>query len=134
MNADQAVVPLYSSLPKFVTWLSTHYARQVTDTTEAVWCPWWWKHPEVRARLENLWHLLELRRLDGPEGVNSWWFDADMHMRGLLDPRGPMKYCSARHGHRDLLAPLPLAEPPAGMFESLPPLAPAPAAEPVAAG
>uniref|UniRef100_UPI0012F4D333 DUF4913 domain-containing protein n=1 Tax=Nocardia pseudovaccinii TaxID=189540 RepID=UPI0012F4D333 len=28
------------------------------------------------------------------------------HMREMLDPRGPFKYCSVRNGHKDMLQPL----------------------------
>jgi hypothetical protein len=122
MSAEVITVPRFGSLPGFVGWLSVHYARQVTDTHMAVWCPYWWEHPEVRERLDTLWGLYEVRRLDGPEGMSTWWLDADLHMRAILDPGGAMKYCSARHGHKTLLQPLPLAFPPEGMFEIVEPV------------
>jgi hypothetical protein len=30
----------------------------------------------------------------------------DTHMKHILDPEGPLKYCSASQGHRGLLKPL----------------------------
>jgi hypothetical protein len=51
------------------------------------------------------------------EITSVWFLDrADQHMAVLLDPKGPFKYCSVRHGHKDMLVPLPLTAPPDGMF------------------
>ncbi|WP_308163162.1 DUF4913 domain-containing protein [Nocardia alni] len=101
------------------------YQRQVTDTTDAVWCPEWWKHTEAVVRLDSLWRAWEHYRLRETTGLSIWFTDhADPHMTKLLDPSGPFKYCNARHGHRQLLAPLPLTSPPREVFDWMAPLTP----------
>jgi hypothetical protein len=108
----------YPNVAAFVEqYLVNVYQRQVTDTTDAVWCPEWWKHTEAVARLEVVWRAWEHFRRNDRTGLSTWFLDhADKHMAKLLDPSGPFKYCSVRHGHREMLAPLPLTSPPAGMF------------------
>ncbi|MQY21919.1 DUF4913 domain-containing protein [Nocardia macrotermitis] len=108
----------YPNVLAFVNqYLRYVYQRQVTDTTDAVWCPEWWKHSEAVIRLDALWRAWENLRRDPGKGLSLWFLDhADKHMAKLLDPNGPFKYCSARHGHRDLLTALPLRTPPTGMF------------------
>jgi len=101
----------------FNNYLRYVYQRQVTDTTDAAWCPEWWEHTEAVIRLDALWRAWEYYRQNPRTGLSEWFVDhADQHMAKLLDPSGPFKYCSARHGHRKLLAPLPLHTPPSGLF------------------
>lgn len=111
---------VYGSMVEFVeNYLSLVYQRQVTDTTETVWCPQWWQHPEALARLDALWRAWEFFRQDGTPGLSTWFIEhADPHMKHLMDPRGPFRYCSARHGHKALLSPLPSMEPPGIMFSN----------------
>lgn len=47
-----------------------------------------------------------------------WFRDhADHHMAVLLDPdSGPFKHCTPDKGHSPRMEPLPLEEPPEGMF------------------
>lgn len=110
---------VYGSVVEFVeNYLSMTYQRQVTDTTETVWCPEWWRHPEAVARLDSLWRAWERYRMEGATGLSEWFIGhADLQMKQLFAPTGPFRYCSARHGHKDLLSPLPTAEPP-GMFSN----------------
>ncbi|MBY8859535.1 DUF4913 domain-containing protein [Nocardia sp. CA2R105] len=121
MTEPQEYPTHYPNVAAFVDqYLRYVYQRQVTDTTDAVWCPEWWKHTEATIRLEALWRAWENLRQDPSRGLSIWFLDhADKHMAKLLDPNGPFKYCSARHGHRQLLAPLPLRTPPAGMFNEV---------------
>lgn len=109
---------VYGSVVEFVeNYLSMIYQRQVTDTTETVWCPEWWQHPEAVARLHSLWRAWENSRLDGATGLSDWFsIHADKQMHQLLAPAGPFRYCSARHGHKDLLPPLPTTQVQSGMF------------------
>ncbi|WP_280263502.1 DUF4913 domain-containing protein [Nocardia wallacei] len=118
MNADQQQDMIYSNVVEFVeNYLSLVYRRQVTDLTDTVWCPEWWKHAEAAMRLEALWRAWEYLRQDGKTGMSVWFLDhADPHMGKLFDPRGPFKYCSVRNGHKDMLNPLPLKSPQQGMF------------------
>ncbi|MFF3571192.1 DUF4913 domain-containing protein [Nocardia jiangxiensis] len=121
MTEPQEYPTHYSHVAAFVDqYLRYVYQRQVTDTTDAVWCPEWWRHSEAVARLDALWRAWENLRQDPSRGLSIWFLDhADKHMAKLLDPNGPFKYCSARHGHRQLLAPLPLRTPPPGMFNEV---------------
>ncbi|MEV0335524.1 DUF4913 domain-containing protein [Nocardia sp. NPDC050717] len=102
----------YATVFDFVTdYLSRVYSRQVTDISDTVWCPEWWRHPEAAVRLHALWQAWEHFRLEGGPGISVWFLDhADPHMAKLFDSRGPFKYCSVRNGHKDMLEPLPFEE------------------------
>ncbi|MBF6248321.1 DUF4913 domain-containing protein, partial [Nocardia elegans] len=110
---------VYDGVVEFVeNYLSLVYRRQVTDISETVWCPEWWKHAEAAVRLEALWRAWEHLRMDPATGLSVWFLDhADPHMTKLFDPRGPFKYCSVRNGHKDMLNPLPLKSPVQGQFD-----------------
>jgi len=101
--------PRYSSPGEFVgKYLSHIYAQQVTDTTTALWCPEWWEHPQAVLRLGLLHRTYETAILRGSEALSLWQLvHADPHMRQLFSPTGPFRYCSARHGHKPLITPLP---------------------------
>jgi hypothetical protein len=113
---------IYTNVVEFVeNYLSLVYRRQVTDISETVWCPEWWKHAEAVARLDALWRAWEHYRNQPSTGLSVWFLDhADPHMTKLFDPRGPFKYCSVRNGHKDMLSPLPLKSPDRGMFDGDP--------------
>ncbi|WP_431954337.1 DUF4913 domain-containing protein [Nocardia lijiangensis] len=115
---EQQQQMIYTNVVEFVeNYLSLVYRRQVTDISETVWCPEWWKHAEAVARLDALWRAWEHYRLEPSTGLSIWFLDhADPHMTKLFDPRGPFKYCSVRNGHKDMLNPLPLKSPAQGMF------------------
>ena len=101
--------PWPDTLDDFVQGLAHLYARQVTDTTTVVWCPRWWAHPEAVWRLEAVWRAGAALQTGGPLWASVWMRDhLDPHMRRLMDPAGPWRYCNARTGHRDLIGPLPL--------------------------
>ncbi|MGW0179408.1 DUF4913 domain-containing protein [Nocardia sp. NPDC003345] len=112
----------YKNVGEFVhSYLIHVYSRQVSDLSDTVWCPEWWEHPEAFARLEALWRAWEHLRQDGRTGMSIWFLEhADRHMEVLLDPKGPFKYCSVRHGHKDMLIPLPVGKPPEGLFSDPP--------------
>ncbi|MFJ1456130.1 DUF4913 domain-containing protein [Nocardia wallacei] len=116
--SDQQHDLIYADVVEFVeNYLSLIYRRQVTDLTDTVWCPEWWKHAEAVVRLQALWRAWEHLRQDETTGMSVWFLDhADPHMNKLLDPRGPFKFCSVRHGHKEMLNPLPLKSPQHGMF------------------
>ncbi|MGS2805167.1 DUF4913 domain-containing protein [Nocardia sp. MW-W600-9] len=102
----------YPNVVEFVNgYLSKVYRRQVTDISDTVWCPEWWRHTEAVIRLDALWQAWEHYRLEGGPGISVWFLDhADNHMAKLFDPRGPFKYCSVRNGHKSMLDPLPLRD------------------------
>jgi hypothetical protein len=122
-RADQAAVlaepeapPLqFPTLPAFVAYLADLYRREVFDSSERVWCPKWWEHPEAIARLEAMWRALEALRQDPATGISVWFRDhADVHMAQLMQPHGPFRGCTATRGHSiEPLKPLPLGDPPA---------------------
>ncbi|WP_433597853.1 DUF4913 domain-containing protein [Nocardia sp. CA-135953] len=118
MTEQQQQPMIYSNVVDFVeNYLGLVYRRQVTDISETVWCPEWWKHAEAVARLDALWRAWEHYRLEPSTGLSIWFLDhADPHMIKLFDPRGPFKYCSVRNGHKDMLSPLPLKSPTQGLF------------------
>lgn len=97
--------------------LAPTYMREVTDSPNRSWCPQWWRHAEATSRLEALWRTWEHLRLDPRTGMSVWWRDhADHHMEKLFTSDGPFKNCSVRHGHKDLLQPLPTTPAPPAMF------------------
>ncbi|WP_306796607.1 DUF4913 domain-containing protein [Nocardia sp. XZ_19_369] len=101
----------YRSLGGFLRDFLAHaYARQVTDKSDTAWCPEPWRHREGFERLGTLWQTYEhAMRNPDPKALNDWWlFCADPHMRVLLDPAGPFKFCSVRYGHKEMLQALPM--------------------------
>ncbi|MDR7170338.1 hypothetical protein J2W56_004089 [Nocardia kruczakiae] len=117
-DQTEANATYYANVGEFVeSFLKDVYRRQVTDLTDTVWCPEWWKHPEAALRLDALWHAWEYLRQDGQTGMSAWFLEhADPHMSKLFDPRGPFKYCSVRNGHKDMLSPLPTNPPQRDLF------------------
>ncbi|MFD4356602.1 DUF4913 domain-containing protein [Nocardia sp. NPDC058519] len=104
---------VYAGVSEFVReYLSQLYRRQVTDISDTVWCPEWWRHPEAAVRLDALWQAWEHYRMKGGPGISVWFLEhADPHMIKLFDPRGPFKYCSVRNGHKEMLTSLPVEKP-----------------------
>lgn len=112
----------FESVELFVEqWLVPLYRRAATQQGETTfrWCPRWWVHGEVHARLSAVWRAFEaLRRGEGVENSLFWLVHLDPHMARILDPEGPFKYCSARHGHSNTLVELPVVSAPAGTTTS----------------
>ncbi len=116
--ADTAPPQLFHpTLDAFVRELLAPTYRRVVDGRNRTWCPQWWRHAEAIARLEAMWRSWEHLRQDPATGVSVWFRDhADPHMAVLLDPDGPFKPCSPEKGHVPRAEPLPLADPPPGLF------------------
>lgn len=115
----------FASLGRFVDGVIARiHARQVTDTQVQVWCPQWWEHAEALWRFDLLWRGFERARAAGSDDEMDHWtlHRLEPHMRVLLDPAGPFKYCGVRNGHKDYLAPLPSAvdKAPPGLFADHP--------------
>jgi hypothetical protein len=111
----------YRNLEAFVDgYIANMYRREVTargSEKTIRWCPRWWAHGEVVARLEALWRAFEqLRRGDGAEMATWWVTFADPLMDRVFDPKGPFAYCSVADGHKAKLVKLPLVGAPADMF------------------
>ncbi|MET7769031.1 DUF4913 domain-containing protein [Nocardia sp. NPDC005366] len=113
--------PKFANVAVFVEeYLGQIYQRQVSDSTDTVWCDEWWRHVEAATRLNALWRSWEQLHRDERGGLSYWLLQhADPHMKRLFDPRGPFKYCGVRHGHRDMLGPLPIESPPDGVFADM---------------
>ncbi|TCJ88113.1 DUF4913 domain-containing protein [Nocardia alba] len=99
------------------------YAREVIvrgSEQRLRWCPQWWEHAEVMARMEVLWRAFEhLRQGKGAEPSEFWLLHLDPHMSRILDPEGPFKYCTVAGGHVEKLQPLPTGDDaPAATFPS----------------
>ncbi|MEV0048484.1 DUF4913 domain-containing protein [Nocardia rhamnosiphila] len=111
----------FRDLEQFVTeHLAQVYRREVTalgSENMVRWCPCWWDHGEVVARLDALWMAWEHMRLGETSEMNSWWIQhADPQMAAIFDMEGPFKYCSVEDGHRAKFAPLPTVPAPTGFF------------------
>ncbi|WP_405177157.1 DUF4913 domain-containing protein [Nocardia sp. NBC_01377] len=115
--------PKFATVNSFVEeYLVGIYQRQVTDTSDTVWCDQWWRHGEAAARLTAVWRAWERWHRDERGGLSYWLVQhADRHMKQLFDPRGPFKYCSVRNGHRGVLGPLPTEAPPNAVLAELTP-------------
>ena len=109
---------------KFFNWVSTQLGQAESfgaRVNERIpWCPEWWKHPEVVARLTAVWdaYLASLTLAEGGDGlaVSNWWLQHwDTHAAVLFNPStGPFRSCD-QHGHHSQTAPtrLDLTMPPA---------------------
>jgi hypothetical protein len=88
----------------YTRWLGPTIERRL-DAAGAgtlTWCPAWWAHPEVIARLEALWRAWEVCRDTDGEAPSRWfWQHCDPHLAILMDARvGPMSDCGPSAGHR----------------------------------
>jgi hypothetical protein len=104
--------PRYKTVEEFVEKYLVHmYRREVSaqgSERSMRWCPSWWAHGEVYARMEALHAAFEKLRLGADVEQGQWWLVyLDQMMDRILDPEGPLKYCSVRKGHSAELVPLP---------------------------
>lgn len=90
----------------FLDWVLEHFAtiEYVHTDKRAPWCPEWWKHPEVVARLWALWQARLQADQDAAEHLNAesdWWLAHwDRHAAILFDPKtGPFRKCDRTLGH-----------------------------------
>lgn len=114
---DAPLQPYYPHVGVFMSDLLAPTYRRQLDGRTRTWCPQWWKHAEAIVRLEALWRAWEHLRLDPATGTSIWLRDhLDHHMTVLMDPEGPLKGCNPTKGHGTRLDPLPIEEPPEGLF------------------
>lgn len=107
----------YPDVAAFVSQQLAPLWRRSFEGHHRTWCPQWWRHAEAISRLEALWRAWEHLRLDPATGMSVWFRDhADPHMAALLDADGPFKGCSPDKGHGRRLEPLPVDDPPLGLF------------------
>lgn len=90
---DNYFPTMYAFVDEYLVHLYAHEIRsQITDVR---WCPMWWEHPGVVARIEALWKAFEVLRLDSGTGMSVWFNDhADPCMAVLLASEGPFTGCS----------------------------------------
>lgn len=75
------------------------YVRQVSDCSDATWCPSWWYHLEAIERFGVL--RAARNAIDDAADLSSWWLAyVEPHMETLMGYRGPFHGCSIRNGHR----------------------------------
>ena len=117
-RAEPAPELFYASAEAFVREQLAPMYRRALEGNQRTWCPEWWRHAEAISRPEALWTAWEHLRLDPATGMAVRSPDhADHHMAVLLDSDGPFKRCSPDKGHgARQLEPLPLVEPPPGLF------------------
>jgi hypothetical protein len=105
----------YSNVLEFVADRFRYFVQAPGPESGRVWCPSWFRHPEALSRVDSVWRAWEFLRFDPALGMSNWWLHhVDPHVRALTDPvTGPFARCV--DGHQPEV-PLPLAEPPAGLF------------------
>jgi hypothetical protein len=88
---------LYRSLFDWYTaWLAKTIERRLdaSGTGTLTWCPRWWAHPEVHARLEALWRAWEVARHQDGDAPARWFGQLDANLKVLMDAKlGPMADC-----------------------------------------
>ena len=108
---------LYPNVAAWVAgFLAPLYAHEWNEMDrEWKWCSRWWLHTEAVVRLEAMWKAWELLRLDPGTGASAWLLQhADPAMAALTSPTGTFRRCKPdQHRAYD---PLPVEDPPAGMF------------------
>lgn len=109
--------PKYATVEAFVEqYVAPLYRREVSargSERSLRWCPRWWDHGEVYARMEALHGAFEFLRLGATVEQSNWFLmHLDPMMDRILDPEGPFKYCSVIKGHSTELAALPTVDAP----------------------
>lgn len=109
--------PRYATVEAFVEeYVAPLYRREVSakGTERSLrWCPRWWDHGEVYARMEALHGAFEFLRLGATVEQSNWFLmHLDPMMDRILDPEGPFKLCSVIKGHSTGLVALPTAPAP----------------------
>jgi hypothetical protein len=88
----------------FLEWFENHFRTvEATGSREtATWCPEWWLHPEVNARLFALFRAHQAAQLgESLAGLSDWWLRHwDAHRAVIFDGQtGPFKDCDMAQGH-----------------------------------
>lgn len=96
--------PLY---PDLESWVRQYFAPIIArklDGKTLTWCPEWWRHAEVIARLRAIWEVWESARLEGSAAMSIWWRDhADPHLAVILNAEnGPLSGCTNNQHQRIL--------------------------------
>jgi hypothetical protein len=107
----------YGNVNEFVTDRLVYFIPRPAPGSGRVWCEEWYRHAQAVSRLDSIWRAWEHLRLDPALGMSNWWIHyADPNIRALMDPVvGPFGRCADGH-HPDSTQPLPVFEPPEGLF------------------
>lgn len=90
--------PLYQAVEP---WVREHFVHMYIRPGPGVyrWCPQWWRHAEAISRLESLWRMWEVARLN-PIGMSGWYRDhLDHHLPILMSSTGPFAQCNLEQHH-----------------------------------
>lgn len=88
----------------FLDWFDEHFntVEVSGDRERAPWCPEWWLHPEVVARLWALYLAwINVEASESVAALSDWWLNHwDRHRAILFDGQtGPFRECDAGRGH-----------------------------------
>jgi len=103
--------PCYPSVEAWVVGqFAPTYARPLSPAVR--WCARWWDHAEAISRLEALWRVWEVARLDELRGIAVWYRDfLDPQLAVLLGSGGPFAQCTVdRHNAGPPLPTVPAPE------------------------
>ena len=106
--------PFYPSVEAWVVGqFAPTYARPLSPAVR--WCARWWDHAEAISRLEALWRVWEVARLDELRGIAVWYRDfLDPQLAVLVSSGGPFAQCTVdRHNAGP---PLPTVPAPKGWW------------------
>src|SRR5450759_3552699 len=79
--------PCYPSVEAWVVGqFAPTYARPLSPAVR--WCARWWDHAEAISRLEALWRVWEVARLDELRGIAVWYRDFPDPQAGVLVSSG----------------------------------------------
>jgi hypothetical protein len=102
--------------PDFHSWVGEWLVPVIRRPLKSgsVWCPQWWRHAEVVARLHSLWHAWESARSEGEAAMSYWWtMHFDPHFAVLTDStRGPFAACKEQVHDATKPGVLPCEPPP----------------------
>jgi hypothetical protein len=107
----------HANVNEFVTERLVYFIPRPVPGSGRVWCAEWYRHAQALSRLDSIWRAWEHLRQDPALGMSNWWVHyADPNIRALLDPvTGPFGRCADGHDP-DSTEPLPVFEPPEGLF------------------
>lgn len=116
-EGEEPPPPLYDDVEP---WVTNYFAPIITRrlNKNLTWCPEWWRHAEVIARLRVLWETWESARLSGGAEMSAWWYlHVDTHLAVIMDGlSGPLSQCSPAEGHNGAPDALPVTPAPAGWW------------------
>ncbi|WP_405476583.1 DUF4913 domain-containing protein [Paenarthrobacter ilicis] len=119
-HSEEQEVDEAQLIEQFVMWVEmfVHDVESVPDEpTGRHWCPEWWQHPEVVARLKALYEAYI--QADAENTMSAWWIQHwDPQARVLFSGAGPFKSCQRQHAFleraEDYTPRLATVAPPAG--------------------